>query len=48
VSDRILVLRDGRVAQEFTGDDLVESRIVRAVVDDDGSAATPLTESKAS
>jgi ribose transport system ATP-binding protein len=47
VADRILVLRDGLVVEEFAGRDLVESIIVRAVVDDGHSGAAPPIESRA-
>lgn len=39
VSDRVVVLRDGRVAAEYTGDAVTESVLVRAVVDDAHTAA---------
>lgn len=47
VADRILVLRDGVVAEQFSGRDLVESAIVRAVVDDGPLGAAPPIESMA-
>jgi len=34
ICDRVLVMRDGRVAEEFARDTLTESALVRAVVDD--------------
>ncbi|MGP3533259.1 sugar ABC transporter ATP-binding protein [Microbacterium sp. RD1] len=46
IADRIVVLRDGVVADEFTGDGLIESTIVRAVVDDGPDPVSPTIESR--
>ncbi|QJU56306.1 sugar ABC transporter ATP-binding protein (plasmid) [Herbiconiux sp. KACC 21604] len=47
VCDRILVLRDGVAAAEFSGHDLIENTIVRAVVDD-GHVSASIEQDRAS